>query len=109
VSGTLFNPLSVVSPVATSRVTAAVHNPVLHKQTVPSIPSRYLSPIIDVTAEAQDGGDVVKMSRLYDDPTKLGPGSYFQTDDFDKKHVISTTWSNYRSQRGTNAVKTTLD
>lgn len=49
------------------------------------------------------------MSRLYDDPTKLGPGSYFPTNEVNKKSVVATTWSNYRSQRGNNEVKTTPD
>ena len=41
---------------------------------VPSIPSRFLTPIMDID-ETPDGNDF-KMSRLVDDPSKVGPGSY---------------------------------
>ena len=41
------NPFTVVSPVSPGRAAAAVNNPSLNKMSVPSIPSRFLTPIID--------------------------------------------------------------
>ena len=45
---------------------------------VPSIPSRFLTPIIDGNQDdnGDASGDICKMSRLVDDPSKVGPGSY---------------------------------
>ena len=45
----VINPLTVVNPVAPGRAKAAVSNPSLQKMSVPSIPSRFLTPIIDGT------------------------------------------------------------
>jgi len=72
------NPITVVSPIAPGRAAAAISNPSLQKMSVPSIPSRFLTPIIDaVGQDDQDpSGDICKMSRLVDDPSKVGPGSY---------------------------------
>ena len=50
---------------------------------VPSIPSRFLKPVIGEEASAHDGGDsdICKMSRLVNDPGRVGPGSYQSMDD----------------------------
>ena len=64
-----------MTTIAPSRAAAALTNPSLQKMSVPSIPSRFLTPIIDVTSDAQD--EICKMSRLVNDPSKVGPGSYF--------------------------------
>jgi len=49
---------------------------------VPSIPSRFLTPIIDGSQDDGDGsGDICKMSRLVDDPSKVGPGTYNVVED----------------------------
>jgi hypothetical protein len=59
---------------------AAVFNPGLNKMSVPSIPSRFLTPIIDSSAvehgTTDSQGDLCKMSRLINDPSKVGPGTY---------------------------------
>jgi hypothetical protein len=47
---------------------------------VPSIHSRFFTPIIDSSAAEHTtidtSGDLCKMSRLINDPSKLGPGQY---------------------------------
>jgi hypothetical protein len=66
--------MNAVSP---GRAAAAVSNPSLQKMSVPSIPSRYLTPIIDGSQDAADAdGNICKMSRLVNDPSKVGPGTY---------------------------------
>ena len=66
--------MNAVSP---GRAAAAVSNPSLQKMSVPSIPSRFLTPIIDGSQDKVDAdGDICKMSRLVDDPGKVGPGTY---------------------------------
>lgn len=78
----MINPFTVISPIAPGRAAAAVSNPSLQKMSVPSIPSRFLTPIIDGTQEEGDGsGDICKMSRLVDDPSKVGPGTYIIQDE----------------------------
>lgn len=73
----MINPLTVLSPISPGRAAAAVSNPSLQKMSVPSIPSRFLTPIIDANAaEVDASGEICKMSRLVDDPSKVGPGSY---------------------------------
>ena len=48
-----------------------------HKVSIPSIPSRYLTPVINMHGDKDENGkDVCKISRLVDDPTKVGPGTY---------------------------------
>lgn len=75
--GIRINPITVISPVSPGRAAAAVSNPSLQKMSVPSIPSRFLTPIIDGVDDSADAsGDICKMSRLVDDPTKVGPGTY---------------------------------
>ena len=66
----------MLSPVSPGRAAAAVNNPSLQKMSVPSIPSRFLTPIIDAAQSDPDSGDICKMSRLVDDPSKVGPGAY---------------------------------
>ena len=78
----MINPFTVVSPISPGRAAAAVSNPSLQKMSVPSIPSRFLTPIIDSNAtEVDASGEICKMSRLVDDPSKVGPGSYQVADD----------------------------
>ena len=55
ISGPVFNPFTVLTAVAPSRAAAAATNPSLQKMSVPSIPSRFLTPIIDVTAADSEG------------------------------------------------------
>lgn len=44
---------------------------------VPSIPSRFMTPVIDAnTGEEDETADICKMSRLVDDPGKVGPATY---------------------------------
>jgi hypothetical protein len=66
---------------------------------VPSIPSRYLTPIVDIVGDDAEGGEC-KMSRLVNDPSKVGPGSYFPADQFTKHIPKSTTWSKMNSIKG---------
>ena len=47
--GAVINPFTVISPIAPGRAAAAISNPSLQKMSVPSIPSRFLTPIIDGT------------------------------------------------------------
>ena len=65
--------MQAVSP---GRAAAAVSNPSLQKMSVPSIPSRFLTPVIDATAQQNDDQEICKMSRLVDDPSRVGPGTY---------------------------------
>jgi hypothetical protein len=62
------------------RLRAAQTNPSLNKFSVPSIPSRFLTPVIDASqiesTTATNMSDYCKMSRLIDDPAKVGPGTY---------------------------------
>lgn len=75
-SGAIINPITVVKSISPGRAAAVVSNPSLQKMSVPSIPSRYLTPIIDQsTNEAVDEG-ICKMNRLINDPTRVGPGTY---------------------------------
>ena len=69
---------------------------------VPSIPSRFLTPIIDANQEDADGsGDICKMSRLVDDPSKVGPGTYqIQEEQVIKSPKGAISWQNTLSQRG---------
>ena len=71
----------MAAPICISpRVRAAVSNPALQKMSVPSIPSRFLTPVIDSSQIESITGitsnEYCKMSRLIDDPTKVGPGAY---------------------------------
>ena len=76
-SGAIINPITVVQAVSPGRAAAVVSNPSLQKMSVPSIPSRFLTPIIDSNVQ-QNGEEheICKMSRLVDDPNRVGPGSY---------------------------------
>ena len=41
-----------------------------------------MTPVIDAnTADPEDAQDICKMSRLVDDPTKVGPGTYIINED----------------------------
>ena len=75
--GPVINPVSVLQAVSPGRAAAAASNPSLQKMSVPSIPSRFLTPVIDAgTQDQDDTQDICKMSRLVDDPSKVGPGTY---------------------------------
>lgn len=100
--GPVIQPLTVMSPISPGRAAAAISNPSLQKMSVPSIPSRFLTPIIDANQEELDGsGDICKMSRLVDDPSKVGPGTYqIQEDQIVKSPKGAISWQNTLSQRG---------
>ena len=49
-SGAIINPITVIQAVSPGRAAAAVSNPSLQKMSVPSIPSRFLTPVIDANA-----------------------------------------------------------
>ena len=68
---------------------------------VPSIPSRFLTPVIDAGQNDNDESqDICKMSRLVDDPSKVGPGTYLVNEEPVKKSPKSTiNWQNSKSQR----------
>ena len=75
--GPVINPVSVLQAVSPGRAAAAASNPSLQKMSVPSIPSRFLTPVIDAGSQDHDDTqDICKMSRLVDDPSKVGPGTY---------------------------------
>lgn len=67
---------------------------------VPSIPSRYLTPIVDISGDDPEGHDVCKMSRLVNDPSKIGPGSYFQKEQSSKNMPRTTQWSKMNTIKG---------
>jgi hypothetical protein len=75
-SGAIINPITVVKAVSPGRAAAVVSNPSLQKMSVPSIPSRFLTPIIDSQTIEGEDQEICKMSRLVDDPSRVGPGSY---------------------------------
>ena len=73
----LINPITVNQAVSPGRAAAVVSNPSLQKMSVPSIPSRFLTPVIDANAIVdEEDQEICKMSRLVDDPSKVGPGTY---------------------------------
>ena len=90
--------MQAISP---GRAAAVKTNPSLQKMSVPSIPSRFLSPVIDASAQPDpDGSNICKMSRLVDDPSKVGPGSYEVSDDPIRKSPKATiSWMHSQSQR----------
>lgn len=76
-SGAIINPITVIQAVSPGRAAAAISNPSLQKMSVPSIPSRFLTPVIDANAQPDgDDAEICKMSRLVDDPSRVGPGTY---------------------------------
>ena len=76
-SGAIINPITVIQAVSPGRAAAAVSNPSLQKMSVPSIPSRFLTPVIDANAHQEnEDQEICKMSRLVDDPSRVGPGTY---------------------------------
>lgn len=98
--GGVINPITVVQAVSPGRAAAAASNPSLQKMSVPSIPSRFLTPIIDGTQTDNDGGDICKMSRLVDDPSKVGPGSYQVQDEYTKRSPSgSINWQHSLTKR----------
>ena len=76
VSGGLINPITVLQAVSPGRAAAAVKNPSLQKMSVPSIPSRFLTPVIDASTQDLKDDEICKMTRLVDDPSRVGPGTY---------------------------------
>ena len=75
-SGAIINPITVVKAVSPGRAAAVVSNPSLQKMSVPSIPSRFLMPVIDNQPNDASDQEICKMSRLVDDPSRVGPGTY---------------------------------
>lgn len=111
-SGPRISPITVNMPISPGRAAAIVSNPSLQKMSVPSIPSRFMTPVIDANAvEEDDTQDICKMSRLVDDPGKVGPATYFISEDQVKRSPKATiNWQNSRSLRsGIQAHKTTLE
>ena len=84
-SGIVINPTTVISSVSPSRANAARSNPALQKMSVPTIPSKFLTPILDTgdydMGDVKDRQDICKMSRLVDDPTRVSPSSYYVNED----------------------------
>ena len=74
---------------------------------VPSIPSRFLTPVIDANAQPDgDDAEICKMSRLVDDPSRVGPGTYAIIEDQTKKQTKSTIhWNRSRSLRTSDLVE----
>jgi len=70
-----------------------------HKVVCPTIPSKYLTPVIDVSdvKTASNEPETVKISKLVDDPTRVGPGSYENSIQKSPKSTIN--WIHSRSQR----------
>ena len=98
--GTVINPITVISPISPGRAAAAMRNPSLQKMSVPSIPSRFLTPIIDGNQDEGEANDVCKMSRLVDDPSKVGPGTYQIEEEQTKKVALGgINWLNSKSKR----------
>ena len=76
-SGPIINPITMNQAISPGRAAAIISNPSLQKMSVPSIPSRFMTPVIDANSvEVDDTQDICKMSRLVDDPSKVGPGTY---------------------------------
>lgn len=61
-----------------------------------------MTPVIDAnTADDEDTQDICKMSRLIDDPGKVGPSTYVIIEEQVKQATKGTiNWQNSRSQRG---------
>lgn len=94
----------------------------LHNFSIPSIPSRYLTPVIDINVDQEvidgiatnknDGSmdNLVKtrVKRVENDPTIVGPGTY-NTDNHNnalkKEYGSVTSWQNSRTQRVNHFVK----
>ena len=87
--------------ISPGRAAAIISNPSLQKMSVPSIPSRFMTPVIDANSvEVDDTQDICKMSRLVDDPSKVGPGTYVINEEQIKKSPGSTiNWQNSKSVR----------
>lgn len=77
-SGAQFgSPRESLSP----RLRAAAVNPGLLKVAAPSIPSKFLTPIIDTSRTDLEShrlmsNEFCQISKLVEDPSKVGPGSY---------------------------------
>lgn len=72
---------------------------------VPSIPSRFLTPIIDAST-ADNDDEICKMSRLVDDPRRVGPGSYQLIEDQIKKSPTNTIdWNRSRTIRTSSLIE----
>ena len=100
-SGGLINPVTVVKAVSPGRAAAVVSNPSLQKMSVPSIPSRFLTPVIDGQANQEpNDAEICKMSRLVDDPSRVGPGSYLLVEEQTKRSPKNTIcWDRERTMR----------
>jgi len=74
-----------------------------HKVSIPSIPSRYLTPVINMHGDKDENGqDVCKISRLVNDPTRVGPGTYEINNQISKKMISQTIdWATSTSLKST--------
>lgn len=99
--------ISAHREVMSPRLRAALVNPGLLRLNAPSIPSKLLTPVID-TSKTDSKTNIVMhnefttISRLIDDPSKLGPGSYNIAGDMSKQPKLVTNWqtqSPVKSQR----------
>ena len=98
VTGGLINPVSSASAVSPGKAAAAGSNPSLQKMSVPSIPSRFLTPVID--GSTQKDSEICKINRLVDDPGRLGPGTYELNEELTKKTTKNTiAWGRERTAR----------
>lgn len=94
VSGPIINaPTQSNSP----RLRAASFNPGLLKVSAPSIPSKFLTPIIDTSRTDSQSTILVQhefcqISRLVQDPSKVGPGTYNTQGDMASKPKLVTNW-----------------
>lgn len=59
-----------------------------------------MTPVIDANSPDGDEQDICKMSRLVDDPSKVGPGTYIINEEQVKRLPNSTiNWQNSKSAR----------
>ena len=94
VSGSVFAPPLNRNP--SPRLRAAAVNPGLLKIPIPSIPNKFLTPIIEPVNSDQSTIQVqhefCKISKLLDDPAKVGPGSYNISGDITQSPKMVMNW-----------------
>lgn len=94
VSGSVFAPQLNRNP--SPRLRAAAVNPGLLKIPIPSIPNKFLTPIIEPVNSDQSTIQVqhefCKISKLLDDPAKVGPGSYNISGDITQSPKMVMNW-----------------
>lgn len=80
------------------RFRAAAVNPGLLKVSAPSIPSKFLTPIIDTSRTDTQSTILVQhefcqISRLIADPSKVGPGTYNTSGDLTRSPKMVKSWN----------------